>query len=85
MGKTVKFWFCIVSGFLAVVAVIMFAIAILKGCQHQEVDRHPIHVYINNNDSIVNKLQMDVERLTKMIERMDSDSVVVEIRHINKK
>ena len=58
-------------------ALVLFIIAVVKGCGEANVDTSKIQVYINDNDSIVNQLQMDVEKLSKLLERMETDSVVV--------
>ena len=39
-----------------------------------------IHVFINQNDSIVTKLKEDVEHLSFLIEKMQSDTVIIEMR-----
>ena len=39
-----------------------------------------IHIFINQNDSIINRLQEDVERLSSIIENMRTDTVVIEMR-----
>ncbi|MEE0316713.1 MAG: hypothetical protein UDS46_04360 [Bacteroidales bacterium] len=42
-----------------------------------------IHVFINQNDSVVTKLQKDVEHLSSLIEKMKTDTVTIEIRKLN--
>ena len=39
-----------------------------------------IHVFINQNDSIVNKLQEEVEHLSSLIEKMQTDTIIIEMR-----
>lgn len=46
---------------------------------------HPkVQVYINDNDSIVEQLQLDIKKLTELIERMETDSFTVEIKRMKK-
>ena len=46
---------------------------------------HPkVQVYINDNDSIVEQLQLDIKKLTELIVRMETDSFTVEIKRIKK-
>ena len=39
-----------------------------------------IHVYINENDSLIYKLQQDVERLSTMMDELSADTLVLELK-----
>lgn len=84
MSKIVKIWFCIVSGVLLTIAVMSFTAACVRGCSHMTVEHPKVQVYINDNDSIVEQLQLDIKKLTELIERMETDSFTVEIKRIKK-
>ena len=89
MSRTVKLIIAIVGGVLLLLALAFFCIAIGKGCSHKENPSSPVVVFINENDSIVNELQMDVRRLSDLIEEMESDSITICVnkvpRHNNSK
>ena len=78
-----------VGGILLILAFVFFCIAIGKGFSHEEKSSPSVVVFINENDSIVNELQMDVKRLTDLIEDMESDSITICVnkvpRHNNTK
>ena len=67
---------------LGIFSACLFVMAVFPG---REVDASSgqdtqIHVFINQNDSIVNKLQEDVEHLSSLIEKMQTDTVIIEMR-----
>lgn len=82
MNKTVKIWFCVVCGVLLSVTVTSFVAACVKGCCQVAVEHPKVQVYINDNDSIVDQLQLDIKKLVELIERMESDPFAVEIRRL---
>lgn len=84
MSKTVKIWFCIVSGVLLTIAVMSFTAACMRGCSQMTVEHTKVQVYINDNDSIVEQLKLDIKKLTELIERMETDSFTVEIKRMKK-
>ena len=79
----------IVGIILLLLAIVFFCIAIGKGFSHEESPSPSVVVLINENDSIIDKLQMDVNRLTNLIEKMESDSITICVnkvpRHSNSK
>lgn len=77
MSKKVNWIAGIIGGLLGLMAILSFILAVVKGCYEPNTDTPKIQVYINDNDSIVNQLQMDVEKLSKLLEKMEADSVVV--------
>ena len=49
---------------------------------HKDLGRESqIHIFINDNDSIITNLQKDVEHLSSLIEAMSADTVVIELHH----
>lgn len=84
MSKKVNWIAGIVGGILGLMALVTFIIAVVKGCGEANTDTPKIQVYINDNDSIVNQLQMDVENLSKLLEKMETDSVVVTVSKTKK-
>lgn len=48
------------------------------------VEHTKVQVYINDNDSIVEQLKLDIKKLTELIERMETDSFTVEIKRMKK-
>lgn len=56
--------------------------AVFPGCEVEVSSKQntQIHVFINQNDSIVNKLHEDVEHLSSLIEKMQTDTVIIEMR-----
>ena len=73
------------GGILGILAIVTFLMAVIKGCGEEKAANPQIQVYINDNDSIVNQLQMDVNHLTELIEQMESDSIVVTVGKSKKK
>lgn len=43
-----------------------------------------IHVYINENDSVVDQLQKSVTELTKLLEGVQDDSMVISIERVKR-
>lgn len=84
MSKTVKICFYIVCGVLLAIAVTSFVAAFVRGCSQVTVEHSKVQVYINDNDSIMEQLQLDIKHLTELIERMDMDSLAVEVKRLNK-
>ena len=84
MSKKVNWIAGIIGGLLGLMAILSFILAVVKGCYEPNTDTPKIQVYINDNDSIVNQLQMDVEKLSKMLEKMEADSVVVTVSKTKK-
>lgn len=79
MSKKVNWIAGIIGGLLGLMAVLSFIIAVVKGCDEANTDIPKIQVYINDNDSIVNQLQVDVEKLSKLLEKMEKDSIIVTV------
>ena len=77
MSRPIKLAIAIVGGVLLLFALAFFCIAIWKGFSHEENPSPLVVVFINENDNIVNELQMDVKRLTNLIEEMESDSITI--------
>ena len=84
MSKTVKICFCVVSCILLVIAVSSFVAACVRGCSQVPVEHPKVQVCINDNDSIMEQLQLDIKKLTDLIERMEADSFAVEIKRLKK-
>lgn len=72
--------FLVVLGFLLL---FLFGRAVFCDTQINRAPEAQIHVYINDNDSIITKLQKDVEHLSSLIAAMSADTVVIEMRHPN--
>ena len=79
MNKGDKIVFLLLSGILALVAVCLFCKAIICEPQPDSTQEIQVHVFINQNDSIVNYLQKDVEHLTSIIEEMQADTLVIKM------
>lgn len=84
MNKTVKIWFIIVAVILLTIVVATFIAACVRGCSQVPGEQQKMQIYINDNDSIVERLQLDVQRLTEHIDRMETDSFAVEIKRLKK-
>lgn len=84
MSKKINWISIAVGGILGILAIVTFLMAVIKGCGEEKAANPQIQVYINDNDSIVNQLQMDVNHLTELIEQMDKDSLAVEVKRLNK-
>lgn len=84
MTKTIKIIIAISGIALLLVAIVTFGIAAYKGICNEEKQPPSVVVYINENDSIVNQLQMDVKRLSELLEKMESDSIIVSINKVTK-
>lgn len=73
----------LIAGFigivLGVIAIVTFISAVVSGFYEKDTTSQKIQVYINDNDSVVNQLQMDLNHLTKLLEKMEKDSVVVTV------
>jgi len=80
MEKRYKCLFIILASFLSVVAASFFFIAIFHNAHQITAPESQIHVFINQNDSVVTKLQEDVEHLSMLIEKMNADTVIIEMR-----
>lgn len=79
MTKTIKVIIAIMGVSLLLVAIVTFSIAVYKGICNEEKQPPSVVVYINENDSIVSQLQMDVKRLSGLLERMETDSLVITV------
>lgn len=84
MTKTIKVIIAITGIVLLLGAIVTFCIAVYKGVCNEEKQPSSVVVYINENDSIVNQLQMDVKRLSELLEKMESDSIIVSINKVTK-
>lgn len=64
---------------LGLIAASFFVAAIFARNKLPETksDTLQIHVFINDNDSIVNQLQQDVSHLSNLIEGFQSDTLVI--------
>lgn len=67
---------------LGVFSAFLFVKAVFLGPKFDESARQDtqIHIIINQNDSVVNKLQEDVESLSILIEKMQTDTLIIEMR-----
>ena len=76
---SLKAWVIGASIVLGLIAVSFFVAAIFTRDKLPETESNTlqIHVYINDNDSIVNKLQQDVSHLSNLIEGFQSDTLVI--------
>ena len=81
--KTLAKWGC---GILSILGVLFFGIAIFKGeSTHDKTNAiQPIQVYINDNDSVIQQLQLDVEHLSSMLENMQNDSLVITVEKVKR-
>lgn len=72
-------------GGLIIVSIILFVFATISGNRNADTTGHEseIHIFINQNDSIVYKMQEDIEKLSKLIEKMNSDTVIIEMIRAN--
>ncbi len=70
---------------LVIFSSFLFIKAVFHGRNYDasSVQDTQIHVFINQNDSIVKKLQEDVEHLSSLIEKMQTDTVIIEMRKPN--
>lgn len=68
-----------VSIVLGLLAAICFVAAIFSKDKLHETksDAVQVHVFINDNDSIINQLQRDVSHISNLIERLQSDTLVI--------
>lgn len=82
MNKIDKVLFGIVAAILLVTFMFFFCAALLT-TQHGSEQNQQIRVYINENDSLIYKLQQDVERLSTMIDKLSADTLVLEVRRPN--
>lgn len=75
----------IASIVLCLVALTLFVIAVFASSSNSipRQDDVKVHIYLNDNDSIINRLQQDVSRLTKTIEGFKEDTLVVTRYHPN--
>lgn len=89
MSQNNKECFKRVVGALVLVLLVFAAFLFLKAVTYRGRGEIPagrdvqIHVFINQNDSVVNALQKDVEHLSSLLEVMQSDTVIMEIRRFN--
>lgn len=67
---------------LGIFSIFLFVKAVLTGSKIDASSGQDtqIHVFINQNDSIANKLQKDVEHLSALIEKMQTDTLIIEMR-----
>lgn len=79
MNKIDKVVFGIVAAILLVTFMFFFCAALFTTHPVSEQNQQ-IHVYINENDSLIYKLQQDVERLSTMIDELSADTLVLELR-----
>ena len=66
----------IAASVLFVVATVFFISATFanKGISNPRQEEVKVQVYLNENDSIINRLQQDVSRLTTIIEDFQADT-----------
>lgn len=79
MNRKIKWISFIIGGLLLFMAIASFVIAVGKGFNDPVNESQEIRVIINDNDSIVEQLKNDINHLTRQIEQMESDSIVVTI------
>lgn len=65
--------------------VTFYIIGIVKGFSSVESQPTKVQVYVNDNDSVVEQLQKDVTNLTKIVEKIDTGSVVMEVKRVREK
>ena len=82
MSRPIKLTITIVGFILLLLALAFFCLAIGKGFSHEEKPSPSVVVFINENDSIVNELQMDVKHLSDLIEEIESDSITININKV---
>lgn len=78
------FFKLVVESFLVVLGVLLlflFGRAVFCDTHINRGQESQIHIFINDNDSIITTLQKDVEHLSSMIEAMSADTLVIEMRH----
>lgn len=68
------------AGILLIFAISFFCAAMLCTPKQDIEQNHTIRVYINEDDSLIYKLQQDVERLSTMIDKLSADTLVLELR-----
>ena len=73
----------IASTALALIALCLFVKAIFMGKQPsmEQTETVEVKVFLNENDSIINQLQKDVSSLTRIIQALQSDTLVVSRAH----
>lgn len=80
MSKKDKIIIGLVLGVLFIFAISFLCAAIFCAPKNISEQTQHIRVYINENDSLVYKLQQDVERLSTMIDKLSADTLVFEFR-----
>lgn len=67
----------IAASVLFVVATVFFISATFanKGISNPRQEEVKVQIYLNENDSIINRLQQDVSRLTTIIEDFQADTL----------
>ena len=67
---------------LFLLSILLFSKAVVQSNKNEEFCGYDpqIHVFINQNDSIVEKLREDVVHLSSLIENMQKDTVIIEMR-----
>ena len=83
MNKTVRVSAIVLGAILIFAALVSLGVAIGVGCISKRTDSK-LQVYINENDSVIEQLQTDVNHLTEILGKMQNDSVVVTINHLPK-
>ena len=68
------------AGILLIFAISFFCAAMFCTPKQDIEQNHTIRVYINEDDSLIYKLQQDVERLSTMIDKLSADTLVLELR-----
>lgn len=68
---------------LCLVALAFFVVAVFsngnKIAPHQEDVK--VQIYLNDNDSIIDQLQQNVSRLTKIVESFQEDTLIIKRFH----
>lgn len=71
---------------LATLGIVFFFAAVCKEKSSEATtnSNHQIQVYINDNDSIINQLQSNVEHLTELLKDMQNDSLIITVEKVRK-
>lgn len=68
------------AGILLIFSMSFFCAAIFCTPKQDIKQNHTVRVYINEDDSLIYKLQQDVERLSTIIDKLSADTLVLELR-----
>lgn len=85
--KDVPCWLWIVIGALCIIILSSIIMAIFRGCapQKTQLTQPEIHVFINDEDSTIIRLQQDVNELKQYIRNLEDDSIEVVVRRVKNK